>query len=177
VVNVAGQSEAQQANIEICDDYSSASQQWAFAPLEQKFDLGTASSPLASGYTQVTETTAYASGGFGWTSTAGNQSRDRSVSDPLQTDFVFNSAARTFRATVPNSTYNVKVTMGDANTWHDQMAIKANGAVVAPSITAGIDQWVDTIFQVTVTNGLLDLEFSDGGGSDANWVVNAIEIY
>ncbi len=36
-----------------------------------KFDFGTGSSPVASGYTKVTETTAYASGGFGWTSTAG----------------------------------------------------------------------------------------------------------
>ncbi len=40
-----------------------------------KFDFGTGSSPVASGYTKVTETTAYASGGFGWTSTAGLEVR------------------------------------------------------------------------------------------------------
>ena len=37
----------------------------------RNFDFGTSSSPVASGYTQVTEATAYTSGGFGWTDTIG----------------------------------------------------------------------------------------------------------
>jgi len=41
--------------------------------------VGTGSSPVASGYSRVTETTAYASGSFGWTDTSSLDSKDRST--------------------------------------------------------------------------------------------------
>src|SRR5262249_32725733 len=55
------------------------------ASMVQKFDFGTASSPVAAGYTQVTESTTYsASQGYGWLSGAvGLSSRDRMTADPL----------------------------------------------------------------------------------------------
>lgn len=81
-----------------------------------KFDFGTATSPVAEGYTRVSESTIYsAESGFGLNKKIG--SRDRSFADPLLRDFVLDTGSAknyTFRANLPNGTYQVKVGAGDA---------------------------------------------------------------
>lgn len=84
------------------------------------FDFGTADSPVAPGYTQVVPTTAYsAAAGFGWllgpgeTVTAADQSGTTRVASALKRDFNATSAG-TFAVDVPNGTYDVTVTLGDA---------------------------------------------------------------
>ncbi len=142
------------------------------------FDFGTATSPVASGYQKVTEATAYTSGGFGWTNTTTLESRDRTApADALKRDFVLDSsAARTFKADMPNGTYAVTVTMGDNGYAHDNMVVKANGTTVLPDVDTALGAFAVNTFNATVTTGSLSLEFSDAGGTDPTWVVNAVAI-
>ena len=144
----------------------------------RNFDFGTASSPVVSGYTRVTESTAYSSGGFGWTDTSGLESRDRNaVSDALRRDFVMDSsAARTFKVDLPNATYAVTVTMGDNDFAHDNMIVKANGTTILSDVDTAAGSYSVNTFNVTVSSGSLSLEFSDAGGSDPTWVVNGVSI-
>lgn len=144
----------------------------------KNFDFGTSTSPVASGYTRVTEATAYSSGGFGWTDTSTLESRDRSgISDDLKRDFVMSSsAARTFKVDLANGTYAVNVTMGDHDFAHDNMVVKANGTTVLGDVDTAVGAFASNTFTVVVTGGSLALEFSDAGGADPSWVVNAVSI-
>jgi hypothetical protein len=148
------------------------------SPTGYKYDFGTTSSPLAAGYTRVTETTGYSAGSFGWTDISGLESRDRSaVADELNRDFVLHSsAARTFKVDLPNGNYSVSVTMGDNDYVHDNMVVKANGTTVLPDVDNAAGAFTTNTFTVTVSGGSLALEFSDAGGADSTWVVNAISI-
>ncbi len=144
----------------------------------RNFDFGTPSSPVASGYTRVTEASAYTSGGFGWTDTSTLESRDRGgISDPLRRDFVMDSsAARTFKVDLPNGTYSVVVTQGDQAYAHDNMVVKANGVTKLADVDTALGSFVTNTFSVSVTGGSLSLEFSDAGGTDPTWVVNGVAI-
>ncbi|HEX8993046.1 MAG TPA: NBR1-Ig-like domain-containing protein [Anaerolineales bacterium] len=147
------------------------------APISFQYDFGTTTSPVAVGYTRVTESTAYTAGGFGWTDTSTLESRDRGGPDDLKRDFVMSSsAARTFKVDLPNKTYTVVVTQGDANFAHDKMVVKANGTTVLSNVTTAAGSFAVNSFTATVSNGSLSLEFSDAGGSDPTWVVNGVLI-
>jgi len=147
-------------------------------PSSNKFDFGTGTSALASGYTRVTEATSFTSGAYGWTNTSGLESRDRSgPSDDLKRDFVMHSsAARTFKVSLANGTYAVTVTMGDNDYAHDNMVVKANGATKLSDVDTAQGAFAVSTFNVTVTNSNLEVEFSDAGGSDPTWVVNGMTI-
>ena len=123
----------------------------------------------------MTESTAFASGGYGWTDTSGLESRDRSAaSDALKRDFVMHSsAARTFKVDLPNGTYAVTLTMGDNDFAHDNMVVKANGATVLADVDTAAAAYAVKTFSLTISTGSLALEFSDAGGTDPTWVVNA----
>ena len=143
------------------------------------FDFDTATSPLGAGYSRVTESTAYTPGGFGWESTDGLESRERAGSaDALRRDHVqgCNTTAATFRADVLNGGYTVTLVMGDQDYAHDQMQVKANGVVAAPNVSNAEGNWTTVSFDVTVAGGAVSLEFSDTGGADICWVVNAADI-
>jgi hypothetical protein len=147
-------------------------------PAGFSFDFGTASSPLASGYLRVTETTVYTTGGYGWTNTSGLESRDRtSLADPLKRDFVMSSSVpKTFKVDLPNGSYSVNVTMGDNDFAHDNMIVKANGTTVLGDVDTATGAFAVNSFNVSVTGGSLSFDFSDGGGADPTWVVNALTI-
>jgi hypothetical protein len=123
----------------------------------------------------VTETTVYAAASFGWTDTAGLESRDRSaLADDLKRDFVTHpSAARVFKLDLHDGNYAVSVTMGDNDNAHDNMVVKANGTTVLADVDAAVATYAANTFNVSVTGGSLSLEFSDAGGADPSWVVNA----
>jgi hypothetical protein len=147
-------------------------------PSSGKFDFGTGTSALASGYTRVTEATTFTSGGVGWTSTTGLESRDRSgPSDDLKRDFVMHSsAARTFKVSLTNGTYAVTLTMGDNDYAHDNMVVKANGTTKLADVDSAQGAFSVNTFNITITSGNLEVEFSDAGGSDPTWVVNGMTI-
>lgn len=147
-------------------------------PSTNKFDFGTGTSALASGYTRVTEATSFTAGGYGWTSTTGLESRDRSgPADDLKRDFVTNSsAARTFKVGLANGSYAVTVTMGDNDFAHDNMVVKANGTTKLSDVDTAQGAFAVNTFNVTVSNSNLEVEFSDAGGSDPSWVVNGLTV-
>ena len=147
-------------------------------PSSNKFDFGTATSPLVSGQTRVTEATAFTTGGYGWTSTAGLESRDRGApADDMRRDFVMHtSAARTFKTSLANGTYAITLVMGDNDFAHDNMVVKANGATKLADVDTAQGAFVTSTFNVTVTNSNLEVEFSDAGGSDPTWIINHLTI-
>ena len=68
-----------------------------FTEIILNFDFGTAASPVASGYTRVTESTIYSpSLGYGWTDTSNIGSRDRTAPDNLRRDLTFSNNDRIF---------------------------------------------------------------------------------
>lgn len=148
------------------------------APYARNFDFGTPTSPLATGYTRVTEANIYTTGAFGWASTAGLESRDRlAPSDALKRDFVMSSSkAGTFKVGLPNGTYAVTVTMGDNDSAHDNMMVKAGGTTVLTDVDSSPGAFSVNTFNATVSSETLSLEFSDIGGMDSAWVVNGISI-
>ena len=119
------------------------------------FDFGTASSPVSAGYTQVTETTLYGpTWGYGWQ--RGNvASRDRGTSGDLNRDFNFTPDGA-FAVDVPNGTYSVSVTLGDAWVAHDQMGVYLEGALV-DIVTLAANQFATRTYSVSVRDGQLSL--------------------
>src|SRR5262249_28616797 len=84
-----------------------------------QFDFGTASSPVETGFTQVTDGTTYGAGpGYGW-SGGTRYSYDRGTGSNVNRDFVY-TADSTFLVDVANGVYSVTVTLGDVGGYaHD----------------------------------------------------------
>ncbi len=141
---------------------------------EFHLDFGTSSSPLASGYTQVTEATKYSAAlGYGWQSgTIG--SRDRGTGTDLTRDLNYTPNG-TFALDVPNGTYNVTVTTGDLVYARDQMGIFLEG-VQMDTVTSAAGQIVVRTYTVTVTDGQLNLQMKDLGGSDPYTEIEGLDV-
>jgi FtsP/CotA-like multicopper oxidase with cupredoxin domain len=126
----------------------------------KRYDFGTTTSPLETGYTRVSTTTSYsAPAGYGWDSTGGLQSRDRGAPDNLRRDFVMSTTDRTFRVDLPNGIYQVSVIVGDQTTWHGTMEIYAEGTRKTSITTSSPAQFEQRTFTVTITDGQLNLLF------------------
>ena len=138
-------------------------------------DLGTATSPLAAGYTRGTHASAYSpAAGFGWLGGI-VQSRDRGTADSLRRDLVFAPRAL-LGLFLANGIYDVTLTLGDAAGTHDQMGVSVQGTE-PESVTAAKNQFVTLRrHRVCVADNRLDILLDDLGGADANVVVNAIEV-
>ncbi|WP_103654423.1 carbohydrate-binding protein [Agarilytica rhodophyticola] len=137
------------------------------------FDFGTSDSPRQVGYLRVTSSSL--TGTARWIDGSSLRSLDREKNTHLNRDIIYSRYARTFRVRVPNGSYRVTVTLGDTYS-HDNMVIKAQGEIKASDIDRRANEWRNETFSVDVSDGNLDLEFSDAGGSDRNWVVNAVVI-
>ena len=139
------------------------------------WDFGTANSPLFRNSRRVTEGT---SRGFArWTNTSGLASRDRGRGNQLNQDFVFGNATRTFRQQLPRGRYQIRMNLFDSNVAHDGMYVKVEGIDRVVNFRAGPNfPNVTQDFRVDVTDGFLDVEMSDRGGSDQNWVLNRIQV-
>ncbi len=145
-------------------------------PPAYRYDFGTASSPVAAGYTQVTESTRFSTAtGFGWQSgTIG--SRDRGIppgTNDLNRAFDF-SADGTFAVNVPNGPYSVTVMMGDGSYAHGPSAIYLEGVQV-DTVTTAAAQFLSRTYAVTVTGGQLDLRLKDTTGYDVA-TIDALQI-
>ena len=143
-------------------------------PAVVKLDFGTATSPVAPGFTRVDHATAFsAERGFGWL--AGTvASRDRGSADPRLRDFCLTKSA-TFRVVPPDEYYSVILTAGDATWPHDQMRFAFGWQARTVSTAAGehsTETWVLTAGAADP----LDVVIEDGGGTDANAVINALEV-
>jgi fibronectin type 3 domain-containing protein len=141
------------------------------------FDFGTATSPVQTGYTQVTPSTTYSAlTGYGWDTSSGLDARDRLAPDNLRRDFVFSSSDHTFNMDLSNGKYQVTLIIGDLSYMHDNINVYAEAGLMVNNLTAPAGTFTTVTFTVTVNDGQLNITFHDGGGSDANWVINSMVI-
>ena len=164
----------------------------------RRFDFNAPGSPtqtpvqsgnVTDGYVSVLGNSAYSvSTGYGWDSLVSSFNRAGTTGDraDLRTDANFSPDTHTFRTAVTNGTYFVNITMGDATNFHDHMRVTAEGNTSPlgtdglssfADITTPAGQWFTDGFLVTVSDGVLDLGFSDIPVSvDPNWIINGLEI-
>jgi len=139
-----------------------------------RYDFGTSDSPVQAGYRGVGPTSSYSQAvGFGWLAGAIG-SLDRGVGDLLTRDLNWTEQG-TFVVTVPNGTYDVTVTCGDASAAHDQMGIFLEDDLV-DTVTTTAGEFPTKTFRVTVADAQLTLALDDLGGSDAHAVINALTV-
>lgn len=139
---------------------------------DYRFDVGTPTSPVAEGYTQVTRETVYTSElGYGFIDPSNLADRDRGDgADDVARDFViYFGGSYEFVADVPNGTYSVRAIVGDLlGTVRSSFAIEGvdrGGASVSRGSTT------KTMDDVVVTDGQLNVVVS---GQTAH--LNGLEI-
>ncbi|HUG93232.1 MAG TPA: Ig-like domain-containing protein, partial [Planctomycetaceae bacterium] len=138
------------------------------------FDFGTTTSAVEPGYTRVTHLDGYSeAAGYGWLSSP-VFSASRSGGTALTRDLNF-SSDMTFGVDLANGTYDVTLTIGDLFSFHDQMGVFFEGQQFDEISTLGGEVLVRT-YSVHVSDGQLTLRLFDLGGSDANAVINGLEI-
>ena len=139
-----------------------------------RFDFGTSSSPLAPGYTQISENDAYdARLGHGWTA-GGIASTSRTGPDDLRRDLNRTNDG-TFAVDVANGDYRVTVIQGQKNVARDEMELYLEGVLV-DTITTDARQFNTAIHVVTVNDGQLTLRLRDNGGVNRHAVINALHV-
>ena len=111
-----------------------------------KFDFGTATSPVQTGYTRVSPNTLYSpSTGYGWGKT-GADSRDRGATgtgsgeEDLERDFCLVNAGNAFYVDIPNGKYRITLLVGDS-TAKSGVTVRADGIPIVPSMGAGAGKW------------------------------------
>ena len=139
-----------------------------------RLDFGKSTSPVASGYRRLLETDVYAeSVGYGWQENT-IKSYDRATGGDLLRDFHY-APQGTFLVNLPNRRYEVVLSMGDAGGLHDQMAVFLEGTQV-DTVNTAAGQYVTKTYPIAVNDGQLTLKIVDLGGTNANFVINALEV-
>ena len=132
------------------------------SPVDQRYDFGSASSPVEEGYQRVAHTTLYSPElGFGLSRQVA--ARDRGAPDALRRDFTVGSA--TFSADVPEGIYWVTVLSGDtiaANYTELTVEGQDEGLMEAPA--GSFAQWSGA---VQVSDGRLDVDVARDGRLNA----------
>ncbi|HWE02602.1 MAG TPA: Ig-like domain-containing protein, partial [Tepidisphaeraceae bacterium] len=141
-----------------------------------QFDFDTPSSPVASGWTQITPTSTFnLVSGYGWISgtIGGFDTGIGTFTTPdssVTRDFDYTTSG-TFGVNVANGTYSVTLTLGDARSNPYQMNIyfQNSSTPIATVSTGGSNpSIVNDTYTVTVTNGQLDVGLTGmGGGTSA----------
>jgi hypothetical protein len=141
------------------------------------FAFGPSGSPLPSGYTLATSAAYSAATGSGWDSASiiYDDRRWGTIPAPLTSGFVYGRDA-TFRVDLPNGTYNVTPTLGDALIGRDDVTVYAQGRLVASNVTTAAGQAARPTFQVQVTSGQLALRLVDQGGADPYFALDTLDI-
>lgn len=129
-----------------------------------KYDFGTETSSVKTGYTQVTNNTLYPS--YGWITSPRN-STDRGIDD-LKGDIVMDNETRTFSLDVPNGTYNVTVWLGDYSGVHANMTLTVNGVAVISNLTTS-NEVKELTYVIQVTNGNLNQTISVADKENQTW--------
>jgi fibronectin type 3 domain-containing protein len=146
-------------------------------PFEAHFDFGTKKSPVQTGYTRVTERTAYSNTRhYGWQS-GRIFSADRHVKGASALDRDLNYARQgTFAVDVPNGTYSVTLRLGDLGaTARDLMGVSLEGVAVDPVSTKAKEVLAQT-YVVAVADGQLNIDLRDLGGKDKNVSITALDV-
>lgn len=140
------------------------------SPTNLNYDLGTTSSDLALGATRVSP---YTHGDVWWTGQV--DATDRGGSGLLD-DFVTGITPATLNHTLRTGMWRVAVQMGDSQLARDDMSVWAEGELVAENIDTAVGQSAMLEFDVSLTDGELNLSFADTGGATSSWVANQITL-
>lgn len=141
---------------------------------EFRFDLGTRTSVVWPDYDRLHANTSNSL--YGWIDSTNLSDRDRGIgggANNLNRDLCQSSEPEIFETKLRNGKWRVLITFGDTFT-HDNMYVKAEGVDMLENINNTPNVYFNEIFEVDVTDGKLSLEFSDRGGSDANWAATRI---
>jgi hypothetical protein len=139
-----------------------------------RFDFGTAISPVADGYTQITRNHRYSAAiGHGW-QLGSVADISRGTGTDLTRDVNFTHDG-TFALDVANGQYDVIATIGDTVLAHDLVGIFIEGVQLDTITTAG-GQTVTRTYRVRVSDGQLNLRLADLGGSDWWAMINGLEV-
>ncbi|WP_369384544.1 LPXTG cell wall anchor domain-containing protein [Halalkalibacter hemicellulosilyticus] len=134
-----------------------------------RFDFGAANSPLANGYTKVTDTTVYDEViGFGFRQNT-DGTRDQGGPDDLRRDFILANNSE-FIVDLPDGEYDVKVITGAYTDSNDTTVVFEGGDPVGGARTEA-GEFAVYEQTVIVSDGQLNIEFS------GQWArINAVEI-
>ena len=139
-----------------------------------RFDFGTATSPVAEGYTRHPANHRYSlTDGYGW-QVGQVFGISRVGSDALLRDFNYTEDA-TFALDLANGQYDITVTLGDLAEAHDQMGVFLEGEQVDTVTTAAGHSAVGT-YRIIVRDGQLNVRLFDLGGSDEWVMINGLEV-
>jgi hypothetical protein len=127
------------------------------------FDFGTATSPVAKGYTGVPLVAYTPQQGYGWASLTGLSAVNEATGQALTGDF-HTGADGTFLVDLPNGSYDVMPSLGDALAAHT-VNLWAQGATLATNLTSAAGQYIHPTYRVTVTTGQLQLRIQGAAGS------------
>ncbi|MFC4554927.1 hypothetical protein [Georgenia faecalis] len=139
-------------------------------------DFGGATAP-APGYVRVGTETYSAQRGYGWVSAAGLSTRDRG-GDPIHRDFVFGTAARTFRiGNLAPGRYRLAVVAGDLTFGDHITQVQAPGVDggTLPELSPSLAQFGTVTGTLVVPAGASTVDVTFGSPIN-NWVVNAITL-
>lgn len=152
------------------------------------YDFGTPTSPvLTSKQVDWKRISPNSFGDISWSTSVSATDRGSGVgANDANRDFVTSSSTATLEHKVANGVWSVVLNMGDASIARDDMAIWAEGVLIANNIDSAAGQYSyvgtsggsgsPTSFTVPVTDGSLSLTISDAGGADPSWVLNRMSI-
>ncbi len=140
-----------------------------------RYDFGPVGSPVTEGFVGVTPLTTGPLAFTGGAVSAGNQP-DLTSGDLLVQDGIFSTGIRNFNQELEDGVYRLQITMGNATTAHDAMAVSVNGVVAASDLDTDAGQFTTVVHQVRVRDGSLTVTFADRGGADGTWAVAGIVI-
>jgi FG-GAP-like repeat/Bacterial Ig-like domain len=146
----------------------------------QRYNFGTASSPVANGYTKITDQVTYsASQGYGWS--AGTISSTNEGTGDLVRGAFNSTTDGTFSVNLNPTpeTYQVTLTIGDISSDQFGMNIYLNGRLVTPQpVSAKAGTYLTETFPVNVSNGRLDIRIQAAAGDPPGSVarINALVI-
>lgn len=147
-----------------------------------KFDFGTTTSTVETGWTGVDETDRFTpDNGYGWTNITSLASFSRAASLGVNKDAVTGivNVNGTFVVVVAAGTYHYTISMIDANYTHNGITVKVEGVEVASNISVTAYSASNTIYYLIgdlETNGEIQFEFSQQLGAGSTWMVNSLTI-
>lgn len=108
---------------------------------------------------------------YGWNASASTATRDRnsSASPDQRYDTLVHTqmfGARTWEASVPNGTYNVRIVAGDPSYTDSTIAFNAENVLVASGALSSSKHFIDATKTITVSDGKLTI--SNAAGSSNN---------
>ncbi len=139
------------------------------------FDFGPSGSPVAKGYVGVPSVAYSSIRGYGWATLTGLSTVTTGIGNALETDFA-TAHDDTFKVNLPNGTYDIQPTLGDALAEHANIDLFAQGQQIASGLTTLAGQWLQPAYRIRVSNGQLDLRLRDNGGPYPYYALDGLDI-